>query len=157
MDVCPQTMCSLLPVGYVLLACDSYHDLRWCFTPSESTSRQLKKYYSTILTPRLLPMPFPGFLFPIWVIYIFLAECPDWIGWSMFALYVPLCKRYYAIKKKRDDLSGWWQVLLIRVGLAVLTYKGIEQRGCDLLNYGEYFKLFMRRFLPMAASEVLSW
>lgn len=137
-------MCSLLPFGYVLLAFDSFHDLRWCLAPSVTTERQLKGYYSAILVPRILPVPFPGFLFPIYVIYVFLSICPDWVGWSLFACYVPLCKRYYKIIVSHDDLNGWWMVVAVRVVMFLLTYKGLQLRGCRLSDYTDNFGNFMK-------------
>jgi hypothetical protein len=144
-DICPHAMCSLLPVGFVLIAFDSFHDLRWCLAPSANTERQLKEYYMKILTPRLSPIPFPGFLFPIYVIYVFVGVCPDWVGWSLFSLYVPLCKRYYSIKQGRDDLGGWWKVVGIRVLMALLTYKGLDERGCRMMDYKDNFSTFVKQ------------
>lgn len=142
--ICPSAMCSLLPFGFVLLACDAYHDLRWCLAPSSATKHQLRQYYINILTPRLLPIPFPGFLFPLYVIYVFIGVCPDWIGWSMLALYIPLCKRYYSIKRGQDDLRGWWMVVGIRVLMAFLTYEGLIERGCQMKDYKHNFVTFMK-------------
>jgi hypothetical protein len=169
-DVCPHAMCIFLPIGFILLAFDSYHDLRWCLQPSKTTANQLKWYYSTILTPRIAPIPCPGFLFPIYVIYFFLNVCPDWIGWSMFALYIPLCERYYRIicleKKRRergggdeeedsnnDCLEGWWLVVGIRVGLAALTHQGIVERGCNIEEYSDDFGRFWEIQFPFLQVE----
>ena len=159
-DICPSAMCTFLPFGFVLLAMDSFHDLRWCLTPSPITEKQLKEYYINILTPRArtrtiqfqlpisiqLPIPipiiFPGFLFPLYVIYIFVGVCPDWIGWSLLALYVPLCIRYYRIQRGWDNLGGWWMVVGIRVLMGLLTYRGLEERGCRHGDYTEHLSTF---------------
>jgi len=61
----------------------------------------------------------------------------------MFALYVPLCRRYYKIAKEEDDLGGWWLVVAIRVGLAVLTRQGIVERGCRMGEYGVNLKTYL--------------
>ena len=142
-DTCPQAMCTLLPLGYLLLASDSFHDLRWCLTPSDHTGHKLKQYYNAILTPRLLPIPCPGFLFPLYVTWIFIGMCPDWVGWCLFACYIPLCRRYYNIKKGRDDLRGWWTIVAIRVIMLALTYKGIELRGCRMGDYRDNLTAFV--------------
>jgi hypothetical protein len=142
-DVCPSAMCSLLPFGYVLLAIDSFHDLRWCLAPSVNTERQLKGYYTAVLVPRLLPIPYPGFLFPIYVTYVFLSVCPDHIGWCLFFCYIPLCRRYYRIVFGHDDLEGWWIIVGIRVIMALLVYKGLDQRGCRMDDYKDNFSSFI--------------
>ena len=135
-DVCTNSVCAILPMGYILLAVDTYHDLQWCIRPSEKTAHQLRRYYSFILTPKFSPLPWPGFWFPIYVMYVFLYLCPDWIGWTMMALYIPLCRRYYRIEHD-ENLHGWWSVVIIRVGLAALTYRGLAERGCDdITSYG---------------------
>lgn len=141
-NICRDPVCALLPMGFLLLAIDSYHDLQWCLRPSEKTAHQLRRYYSFILTPKFSPIPWPGFLFPVYVMYIFLYQCPDWVGWTMMALYMPLCHRYYRIEHD-VKLSGWWSVVIIRVGLAALTYQGLVERGCDdLANFGSTAKKF---------------
>uniref|UniRef100_A0A7S1C084 Uncharacterized protein n=1 Tax=Corethron hystrix TaxID=216773 RepID=A0A7S1C084_9STRA len=147
-ETCPcAVMCSFLPFGLLLLAADSYHDLRWCLSPSEVNAKRLRRYYTTILTPRLKPIPCPGFFFPPLAIYIFLGMCPDWIGWSQFALFVPLSRKYYGIFKakegKYDDLRGWWGVVAIRVILVALTWRGIVERGCWVAQYGDNLKDYL--------------
>ena len=143
-DYCPNTMCSLLPFGFVLLTSDLFHDLRWCLSPSKENARKLKEYYMAVLTPRLLPIPWPGLLFPLYAIYIFVGMCPDWINWSLFFLYIPLCEKYYRIKQgEMDCLRSWWLVIVIRVLMGILTYKGWGERGCRMIDYLDNFRAFM--------------
>lgn len=141
-EVCPQAMCTLLPFGFLLLTFDLFHDLQYITNPSQSTERKLKSYYMNILTPKLW-LPWPGIFFPLYVIYIFVGICSDWVCYGLFLCYVPLCKRYYDIHKGRDDLRSWWYVIAIRFIMALLTYKGLENRGCQLEEYPNYVSIFL--------------
>ena len=79
----------------------------------------------------------------LYVIYIFVGICSDWVCYGLFLCYVPLCKRYYDIHKGRDDLRSWWYVIAIRFIMALLTYKGLENRGCQLEDYPNYVSIFL--------------
>ena len=143
-DYCPSAMCSILPVGFMLLVSDLLYDLRWCVSPSEQNARQLKDYYMTILTPRLLPLPWPGFLFPFYVIYVFVGVCPNWTGLSLFFLYIPICEKYYRIKRdEKNCLRGWWWIVAIRLLMGIVTYIGIVERGCQLTDYKDNVRGFI--------------
>jgi hypothetical protein len=128
---CPDTMCAFLPLGFVLQSIDIYHDLHWCLLPSGKTGEALRNYYTTLLTPKLLYLPWPGYLFPVYAFFVFLYQCPNLYNWYIFIQYLPLSWRYYLILSDQDKtLRNWWSVILLRLGLTVVTIFNLQSRNC---------------------------
>lgn len=137
---CSDTMCAFLPIGYMLLSADIVHDLSWCLFPSRKTREAVTNYYTNLLTPKLSPLPWPGYLFPSWAIFIFLRQCPDIYNYYTFLLYLPLIYRYWGILQQTDKtLGAWWTVILIRILLTIVTTLSFSNRGCVWSNFGSYF------------------
>ncbi len=128
---CPDTMCAFLPLGFVLMSFDIYHDLQWCLVPSHKTSEALRRYYTVLLTPRLTYVPWPGYLFPIYATFVFLWQCPNIYNWYTLLLYLPLTWRYYLILTCQDKkLCYWWTVIGIRIALTFVTIINLQRRNC---------------------------
>lgn len=149
---CPDTMCVFLPLGYLLLAVDSYFDLRWCLFPSPKTLSDLQWYYTNLLTPRLLSLrPYPGYWFPFYAIFVFLFQCPNNYNWITFGFFLPIGYRYIGLLRGTDKTSSrWWIVVLMRVGLAVTTHYNLSYRGCQWCEYGQHVSKIVDGFLPAA-------
>ena len=134
---CPDTMCAFLPLGFILQTMDIYHDLAWCLFPSGKTGEALRNYYISLLTPttfwskwKYIPL-YPGYLFPLYAIFVFLYLCPTIYNWYTFFLYIPLMWRYYRIMSNQDKtLKGWWSVIVLRVLLTIVTIYNIQHRNC---------------------------
>jgi hypothetical protein len=133
---CHDTMCAFLPLGFVLMTFDLYHDLQWCIFPSPKSNLALRQYYTNLLTPTFLPPRlWPGFLFPIYATYVFLGQCPNIYNWMTFFLYLPLVYRYYTILTRKDrDLRHWWIVILLRAALTYVTIINRYDRNCQGWN-----------------------
>ncbi len=130
---CPDTMCAFLPLGFLLMSADAYYDLQWCFTPSPKTEQALRNYYTNLLTPALKMgiVPWPGYLFPLYAIYVFLWQCPNLYNWYIFILYMPVAWRYILILTGRDRrLSHWWTIPVLRIALTAVTIWNLQSRDC---------------------------
>lgn len=129
--VCKDTNCAILPIGFALLAVDSYYDLRWVLRPSPTTAQELRRYYTFLLAPRWQPIPHPGFLFPFYCIYKLCVECPTIFNHWLLALFVPISCRYVGILNlyKQEQLQHWWTVVVLRVGLAVVNTLALQAYG----------------------------
>ena len=130
---CPDTMCAFLPLGFVLMSADAYHDLQWCFAPSPKTEQALRNYYTNLLTPTLKMgiVLWPGYLFPLYAIYVFLWQCPNMYNWYTFILYMPVAWRYFLILTGRDRrLAHWWTIPVIRIALTTVTIWNLQSRDC---------------------------
>eukprot|EP00977_Amphora_coffeiformis_P012311 scaffold3043_cov180-Amphora_coffeaeformis.AAC.3 len=134
-SMCWNVGCTILPVGYFLLAIDSYFDLRWVLFPSPKTKKALIDYYTTILTPRAL---YPGYWFPVYVIYTLCIQCPTFYHYFTLAMFCPISVRYVGILRGTDTrVDHWWTVLLWRVLLAIVTTWNMQSLGCrGPANYG---------------------
>ena len=122
-DSCQITKCVILPLGYLLLLVDSYFDIRWVMWPSEKTEKELRHYYTLILTPALRPMPSPGYWFPLYVIYKLNYQCATIYNFFILGLFLPIAHRYKGIlnRCKHEKLQHWWMIALLRIGLAIAT------------------------------------
>ena len=118
-EECRVTNCALLPLGFLLLICDSYFDLRWVFFPSKETDRDLRNYYTFILRPTLAPVPSPGYYFPFYAMYKLCVQCPTTYNFMLLALFLPIGYRYKGILSFDPDeqLQNWWTIVALRVGL----------------------------------------
>ena len=129
--ICKDTNCAILPIGFALLAVDSYFDLRWVLLPSVATANALRWYYTSILAPRWRPIPHPGYFFPFYVIYKLCVQCPTVFNHMILALFVPISYRYARILtfSARENLQHWWTVVALRVGLAIVTTLALLEYG----------------------------
>lgn len=144
--VCKDTNCAILPIGFALLAVDSYYDLRWVFQPSPTTEKELRRYYTLILAPRWRPIPHPGYFFPFYVIYKLCVQCPTTFNHMLLALFVPISCRYIGILNFNagERLQHWWTVVALRVGLAIVNTLALQAYGDCALKHTVAF-LFGRK------------
>ena len=132
---CPDTMCAFLPLGFVLMSADAYHDLQWCMAPSLKTENALRNYYTKLLTPAFVwgIVPWPGYLFPIYATFVFLFQCPSIYNLYTFFLYLPVAWRYFLLLTGRDrQLSHWWMIPMLRVALTAVTIWNLQERNCGV-------------------------
>ena len=148
---CSDTMCLFLPLGYVLLTADLCVDLPWVLRPSPKTADTLRHYYNFILTPSIYS---PGYFWPVFATYVFLAQCPDFWNWTTFWLFVPISYRYYFIlsdprgRNFEWQLRHWWTIIVIRIGLYIVTFYNLRNRGCQWSDYGDHaVSLYERLFV----------
>lgn len=142
--VCWDVNCAVLPVGYLLLAVDSYFDICWVLWPSLKTASAVKAYYTTILTPRA-PYLFPGYWFPVYVIFLLCAQCPTAYNYVLLVLFGVVAYRYVGILRGTDhQLRHWWTVIVVRVLLAIYTTRDIQSLQCrSMANYAEHWWSFL--------------
>lgn len=139
--MCKDTNCAILPIGFALLAVDSYFDLRWVFRPSAATAQALRSYYTLILAPRWRPFPHPGYYFPFYVIYKLCVQCPTAFNHMLLALFVPISYRYVGILNfnVNENLQHWWTVVALRVGLAIVNMLALQAYGDCALKHAIAF------------------
>lgn len=126
--VCFDVNCTILPLGFVLLLIDSYFDSRWVLFPSCRTSQNLIQYYRTILTPKLSPIPFPGYWFPLFAIYKLCIQCPSFYNYITLFLWLPISYRYAKILNNNNgqpDLTNWWTILVFRALLMLVNFYNV--------------------------------
>jgi hypothetical protein len=148
---CSDTMCLFLPMGYALLTADLCVDLPWVLFPSKTTANNLRRYYTFILTPSLYT---PGYWWPVFATYVFLAQCPDVWNWVTFWLFVPIAYRYSFILNHPEDpryavqLNHWWTIVVIRLILYMVTFHNLRNRGCAWSDYSSHAEsLYQRLFV----------
>lgn len=124
-EECRVTNFRLDILGLLLLISDSYFDLSWVMTPSRETATALRNYYTTLLTPtvRCYIFPYPGYLFPLFVIYKLCIQCPTHFNFMLLALFIPVSSRYVGILTcdPTEKLQHWWTIVALRMLLAIVT------------------------------------
>ena len=127
-STCWDIGCALLPVGYLLLIVDAFLDIRWAFFPTPKTKQALIDYYTTILTPQTF---YPGYWYPLFVIYKLCVQCPRIHNYVTLALFLPIAYRYVGLLRGTDTkLAHWWTILIWRVLLAIATTWNLKSLGC---------------------------
>jgi hypothetical protein len=137
---CTDINCTLLPLGFFLLAVDSYFDLHWVLWPSKKTATALREYYTKLLTPTVRPLPYPGYWFPVYVIYKLCIQCSTIYNFLLLALFLPITYGYVRLLKNNGDrnsdkkvLENWWIVVVLRIGLAIVNAYALKIHGnCNL-------------------------
>mmetsp|Transcript_7679 Transcript_7679/g.10051 ORF Transcript_7679/g.10051 Transcript_7679/m.10051 type:complete len:162 (+) Transcript_7679:372-857(+) len=131
---CTDTNCALLPLGFFLLAMDSYFDIRWVLWPSHKTAASLQDYYTTLLTPTAKPLPYPGFWFPVYVIFKLCAQCSTIYNFGLLALFIPISYKYVQVLNgKPGALKNWWVIIVLRIGLVIVNTYALRAHGsCNL-------------------------
>ena len=116
---------SVLWSGISLCVTDLFFDLRYILAPPDKVSsrrRQALDYYENLLTPRLHPFPYPGWIFAFACSVYLLFGLPCVQHFAMAVLYFPICIRYSEIMSGFGDraLRDWHWVVAIRFVLLAL-------------------------------------
>jgi hypothetical protein len=145
-STCWNIDCAILPMGYGLLLADSIFDLQWVFRPSSATKQALIAYYQTILTPQV-SYGYPGYVWPLFVIFKLCIQCPNPHNYATLALFLPIAYRYVGIMNGTDThLKHWWTIVVLRILLVIVNTWNLRTLQCyhgttpTLAAYGKHLR-----------------